>query len=102
MIRQRLKEHDMQDKIKDDKAVVNYSEDELNYLKTTFGKSSYSSSGQEIVKDKSVPRHKQYVKCKICGKFYQRCSVTWHRRTQRHKIYAKVNEKLVNLLTEGI
>lgn len=90
--------------IKKKKGLGLYEPEELKHLdKSLIAKAIYNNDTKEEPKEEiieDVPYWKQRLTCKICGKQYFRSATTKHRRTQYHKTYELINEKLRKFMLE--
>jgi hypothetical protein len=108
---------EIQNKIKENKSLALYDFDELEYLEIPIGKALYKHQKNDTIEEQDeitkIPRGRprknpdkladpnDKIICDICGKTYTRSNKTAHVRTQRHKIYTSVNEKLRKLLIDN-
>ena len=86
-----LKQH-----LNDDKNIVDYNREQLEYLQKPIGKAIYKS---EDITDADTKAHwSDRIKCNVCGKEFTRSSRTKHNKTQHHRTYEQLNRKLVEFL----
>jgi hypothetical protein len=111
----------IQHKLKKGYGIATLNEEELKYLQKPIGKEIYKQSLEESTNDfidndrikvndniKRVGRprlenpgkYSDKIKCKICGQIVSRSNQSNHKRSQRHQIYLKMNEKIRKLLLE--
>jgi hypothetical protein len=84
-------------KIRKDKNITEYNKDEIDYIQTPIGKSTYKEPKQE----KKKAHWSDKVLCEICGKTFTRSARSNHRATQYHKIYESMNKKLSKFLIDN-
>lgn len=82
-------------KLNEDKVLVDYDTEELEYVQKPLGKAHF----------KSEPKKKTHwsdrVKCDVCNKEFTRSARSQHKKTQVHQVYAKMNKKLQKLLIDS-
>jgi hypothetical protein len=89
-------------KLKDDKNLVDYNVDELDYVMKPLGSALYKKRGRPRMndEDKALPSDK--IKCPICSKLFTRSGRTGHNRTTYHRVHSDMNDKLRKLLINKI
>ena len=86
----------MQERIKVDKNITNYSEDEMRYIQRPIGDAIYRGRPRKNDSEKAKPNDR--IICEICGKEYFRSGSANHKATKYHQIHKDLNSKLVKLL----
>lgn len=89
---------EIQRKIRDDKNLADYDEDELDYVMKPVGTALYNCKGRPRKCEDEKARPNDRIKCDICSKYFTRSGRSGHNRTQYHMIHSKINKKLRNLL----
>lgn len=69
-------------------------------VKEYNGKNEKPKKEKNEQANEEVPYWKERLTCQICGKTYFRSAGTKHRRTNHHKIYEKMNEKIRKFVLE--
>ena len=85
-----------QQQIKNEDYILNYDDETLKYVKKPIGNALYTGRPKMDEEDKGKPNDK--VECKLCGKVFTRSNRSKHKRTQRHKLYEKVNTKMAKMV----
>lgn len=99
MIKRSKDKISLQEQLREDKNVLEYSTEALLYLQTAMGKAAFHAEPlNEEPKEKKVPRHKEYVECKVCRQKYKRSSLYSHKKTKRHKFMEKLCSKFIDML----
>ena len=90
--------------------LINLTKEEFDYLiNSPLGKGIYKHSLAEDNTDYELPEPDNFIKkkkampndrlkCKICGKMYNRSGSALHKKSQIHQTYDKLNVKLRDLL----
>jgi hypothetical protein len=86
----------VQDEIKSDKEMINYSDEALKYVQKPIGKAIYEGKK----KKQNNCELNEYIECQICGKKYTRWNSGHHKKTQYHLMYEKVNKKMIKLVLD--
>jgi uncharacterized protein with PIN domain len=86
----------LQDEIKSDKEMINYSDDALKYVQKPIGKAIHEG---KIKSNKNI-KASDYVECQTCGKKYTKWNSGHHKKTQYHLMYEKVNKKMIKLVLD--
>lgn len=84
----------IQDKIKEDKNICQYTVDEIMYVQRPIGKALYAGRPATGSAAKATDR----IKCEICGKEFYRSGRTNHKKTKHHILYEGLNKKLAKIL----
>lgn len=87
----------IQENIQNNKSIVSYTNEELNYIMKPIGKALYKS-GRPCKSNKEKSKPTDRIKCDLCSKFYFRSGKTKHCRTKVHIAYASMNSKLMKAL----
>jgi hypothetical protein len=85
----------LQEEIKTGKAMINFDTNTLDYVQKPIGSALYKA-GKNTKSDKKDL--KQIVTCDVCGREYTKWNKTHHTRTKVHQLYAKVNQRMTELL----
>ena len=88
----------IQEKIQKQKGLTQYSNEELQYIQKPIDQALYKSQGRPKKIEKNKAKWNDKIKCDRCGKIFIRSSRTAHYKTQYHKIFDKMNNKLQNIL----
>ncbi len=88
----------IQEKIKDDKNIAEYSEEELKYLQKPIGKALYR--GRPKIDETKKAKATDKIVCEICGKSFFRSGRTKHKRTKFHMLHENMNKKLMKMLVD--
>jgi len=91
---------EIQNRLKEGNGMVSFSVDELKYVRKPIGKQIYKSIVEEVKEEKPKPRWDDKVKCKVCGSVTLRSNQSTHKKSQKHKLYEGINEKIRNVLLE--
>jgi hypothetical protein len=87
------------EKIKNNKNLNEYTDDELDFLKTRTGKALYNEEPKP--KEKKKAHWSDRVKCDICGKVFTRSSRNAHNATVYHRLKKEQLEKIKKLVIGG-
>lgn len=87
----------MEEKIENNKAITEYNDKEIHYIKTPIGKTLYLKKPTEK-KQKEKCKPSDRLKCDICGKEFFRSGRSNHNKTQFHKTHELVNKKIREFL----
>src|SRR5580693_112782 len=99
----------LQDALAEKKSILRYNKEQIKYAMSPIGSAIYACPDGELLEDSDIiklkpkelkkPKHwSDRIECKICGKTYQRSRTTLHKRTQFHRTYDDINEKLRKVL----
>lgn len=88
--------NNIQDKIKYDKNICQYSVDEMRYVQRPIGKALYV--GRPATGSTAFPTDR--IKCDICGKEFFRSGRANHKKTKYHLLYEGLNKKLTKILID--
>lgn len=102
----------IRDKVKNNKNLTTYNDDEIRFVQTTVGKALYQDkntedevmlSDEEMDIDKAPPKAKwnDRVECNICGKIFTRSCRTAHNGTLYHRMKKQEHEKLKKILIDN-
>ena len=86
----------IQEKIKNDKNIIGYQEEEIRYLQKPIGGALYRGRPKKNESEKAKPTDK--LTCEICGKEFFRSGRTQHKNTQYHILHQNLNKKLMKML----
>ena len=97
----------IRNRIKENKFLNEYNDEELEFVQTTTGKALYKHNLPEqerIQEEDDIPRGQKSpndrIKCKICGKAFTRSSRTHHNRTVYHTLKKLEHDKLKKILID--
>lgn len=82
------------------------SKEEFEIIQKPIGKAIYKTSiekkqvGRPRKREEDKLKPLDRIKCEICGRTYVRCHKTKHIRTDHHKAYEEMNEKLRKILLD--
>jgi hypothetical protein len=88
-IKERLKECD---------EMINYSALELDYINKPIGKAIYNRNSEIEHKTKKKWNPSEKVQCRLCGVWYSKANKTHHKRSKKHQLYKKVNDRFTELI----
>lgn len=88
----------IQEKLKVDKNISEYTVDELKYLQKPIGKALYRGRPKKDDNDRAKPTDR--LKCEVCGKEFFRSGRTKHNQTKHHLLHEKMNKKLMKMLVD--
>lgn len=85
------------------KELVQMDNNELRNIDKPFQKVRYKknvkiSETEELQEPKKKAKYDDVILCKYCGRTFKRSNRSTHNKTQLHLAYAKMNDKLRNLL----
>lgn len=86
----------IQEKIKTDKNILKYVEEEIRYLQKPIGSALYKGRPRKPDNEKAKPTDR--ITCEICGKEYFRSGSANHKATKHHIIHQDLNKKLMKIL----
>lgn len=86
----------IQEKIKNDKNIIAYIEEEIRYLQKPIGSALYKGRPKKTESEKAKPTDR--LTCEICGKEYFRSGSAKHKATQHHILHQNLNKKLMKML----
>ena len=90
-----------QKQINEEEYIINYNDDTLKYVQKPIGKALYKGKGRPpmIEDEKAKPSDK--IQCKLCNNLFVRSNRSHHNKTQKHKLYEKINTKLAKLVIDN-
>lgn len=86
----------IQEKIKNDKNIIGYIEEEIRYLQKPLGSALYKGRPRKSDDEKAKPTDR--LTCEICGKDFFRSGRSKHKTTQYHILHQNLNKKLMKML----
>lgn len=89
----------LREKVKYNKNLTTYTEDELKYVQTVTGKALFNHD-EENEQPKQKTHWSDRVKCDICGKEFTRSSRTAHNKTLYHNMKKQEHDKLKKILID--
>jgi|ERR1700761_1830550 len=89
----------LQNSLSEKKGLARYNPEEIMYATTPIGKAIYDS-GPDNYDDNSKSHWSDRIECKLCGKIYTRSTSSRHKKTQYHRIYEEMNNKLRMILLD--
>jgi len=90
----------IQKQVQKQKGLTQYSNEKLIYIQKPIGKAIYKSKERPKKSEENKAKWNDKVKCDRCGKEFIRSSRTTHNKTQYHKIFDKMNNKLQDFLLQ--
>ena len=87
-----------QQAIRDDGFILNYDDDTLKYIQKPIGKALQRGRPRKPEEEKGKPSDR--IVCKLCHREFVRSNRSHHDKTERHKLYARVNQKLAKLVLD--
>lgn len=88
---------DIKNKVKNDKTLTFYNKTELSYVSKPVGKSIFNNDNDNAHLKKFFDP-KEVVTCKLCKRTYTKANRSKHNKTQYHKIYESINNKLIDFI----
>lgn len=86
----------IQDRLKRDKNIINYIEEEIRYMQKPLGSALYKGRPRKDDEDKAKPTDR--LVCETCGKEFFRSGRAQHKATQYHILHENLNKKLMKML----
>lgn len=91
----------IQERLKEGKALTSYSNEELKYLQKPIGKGIYKSTiGRPRKKEEEKCKPNDRIVCDICNGEFIRSHRWDHNKTKIHQAYLKMNNKIKKLLLD--
>lgn len=92
-----IKNNEFREKVKNNKNIVDdYETNEIKLIKKPMGKILFNHGARK--KNRQIVDMDGYVTCAVCSKKYTQKNSTNHRKTEKHKLYEKMNEKMRDLM----
>lgn len=87
----------LKSEIKEKKGLANENLDIWSFIQKPIGKAYYKHN-QENTEGDNVEDNKIHwsdkIKCKVCGREYTRSNVSNHKKSQFHRTYENINNKV--------
>jgi hypothetical protein len=89
-----------QHNLKKGKSLPLYDTDDLKYVRKPIGKAIYNNAilGRPKINEEDKAKPTDRIECKVCGKTFIRSGRTNHNKSEIHKAYLRMDEKLKDFL----
>jgi len=85
---------DIKKNLEEKKSLPLCSAEELKFIGTPIGKAIYTRKGRPKKDEADKAKWHDRVECKVCGKSFIRSGRTKHNKSQFHKAYLNIHEKM--------
>lgn len=82
----------------DNADIINYEDETLKYVQKPLGKAHFR--GRPLMTEEQKGKPSDKIKCTLCGITFIRSNRSHHNKTNRHKLYDKVNKKMAKLVLD--
>jgi hypothetical protein len=86
--------------IQEEEYMLNYDNDTLNYSLKPIGKALSRGRGRPPMPEEEKAKPSDRIICELCHKEFIRSNRSSHNKSERHKLYAKVNQKLMKVMLD--
>lgn len=90
-----------QNQIKNEEYIINFNDDTLKYSQTPIGKALVRGRGRPPMAEEDKAKPSDRVKCDLCGHYFIRSNRSSHKKTEKHRLYLRVNKKMAKLVLDN-
>lgn len=78
--------------------IINYEDDTLKYVLKPIGQAL--KRGRPPIPEDQRAKPNDRIVCNLCKKEFVRANRSHHNKTERHKLYERINKKFTNLVLD--